>query len=123
MQVYAGIDLHANNNYLGVVDANGKRILKKKLPNDPEVILGTLNPLRDRLSGAVVESTFNWYWLVDLLMDEGYQVHLANPSAIQQGATPPVGSVLVLQPFLNLRMIFDMYPGCNPRYSPISRCV
>ena len=25
MQVYAGIDLHANNNYLGVVDANGKR--------------------------------------------------------------------------------------------------
>ena len=30
------------------------------------------------------ESTFNWYWLVDLLMDEGYQVHLANPSAIQK---------------------------------------
>ncbi|MDF1527431.1 MAG: hypothetical protein P1S59_14480, partial [bacterium] len=26
-------------------------------------------------SGAVVESTFNWYWLVDLLMDAGYQVH------------------------------------------------
>jgi transposase len=32
----------------------------------------------------VVESTFNWYWLVDALMDEGYRVHLANPSAIQQ---------------------------------------
>jgi hypothetical protein len=30
------------------------------------------------------ESTFNWYWLVDGLMDLGYRVHLANPAAIQQ---------------------------------------
>jgi hypothetical protein len=34
--------------------------------------------------GIVVESTFNWYWLVDGLMDSGYKVHLASPSAIQQ---------------------------------------
>jgi len=33
---------------------------------------------------VVVESTFNWYWLVDTLMDDGYTVHLANVSAIQQ---------------------------------------
>jgi transposase len=32
----------------------------------------------------VVESTYNWYWLVDLLMESGYKVHLANPSAIQK---------------------------------------
>ena len=79
MQVYAGIDLHANNNYLGVVDEKGKKILKKKLLNEPETILNALDPLRQELAGIVVESTFNWYWLVDLLMDEGYQVHLANP--------------------------------------------
>jgi transposase len=34
--------------------------------------------------GIVVESTYNWYWLVDLLMEEGYRVHLANPSRVQQ---------------------------------------
>ena len=34
--------------------------------------------------GIVVESTYNWYWLVDGLMEEGYKVHLANPSAIKQ---------------------------------------
>ena len=34
--------------------------------------------------GIAVESTYNWYWLVDGLMEEGYKVHLANPSAIQQ---------------------------------------
>jgi transposase len=31
-----------------------------------------------------VESTFNWYWLVDGLMDAGYAVKLANTAAIQQ---------------------------------------
>jgi transposase len=36
------------------------------------------------MKGVVVESTFNWYWLVDGLMDNGYKVHLANPSAIKQ---------------------------------------
>ena len=84
MQLYAGFDLHANNNYLGVVDANGKRILKKKLSNEPGTILNALDPLRQELVGIVVESTFNWYWLVDLLMDEGYEVHLANPTAMQK---------------------------------------
>jgi transposase len=32
----------------------------------------------------VVESTYNWYWLVDGLMEAGYRVHLANPAAMQQ---------------------------------------
>jgi len=33
---------------------------------------------------VVVESTSNWYWLVDGLMEADYRVHLANPAAIQQ---------------------------------------
>jgi len=52
--------------------------------NDPEVILAALNRFRPELTGVVVESTFNWYWLVDALMDGGYRVHLANPSAIKK---------------------------------------
>jgi transposase len=32
----------------------------------------------------VVESTYNWYWLVDGLMEADYRVHLANPAAMQQ---------------------------------------
>ena len=31
-----------------------------------------------------MESTFNWYWLVDGLMDVGYPVHLANPAAMKE---------------------------------------
>jgi transposase len=36
------------------------------------------------MKGVVVESTYNWYWLVDGLMEASYRVHLANPAAIQQ---------------------------------------
>ena len=84
MQLYAGIDLHASNNFIGVVDEKGKRTFKRKLPNHPEEILLTLGRFQEEMVGVVVESTFNWYWLVDLLGDAGYRVHLANPSAIQK---------------------------------------
>ena len=84
MELYGAFDLHSNNNYLGIIDSNDKRIYKKKLPNDPQIILTTLEPYKDNLEGLVVESTFNWYWLVDLLMDHGYIVHLANPSAVKK---------------------------------------
>jgi len=84
MQLYAGIDLHASNNFIAVIDADGKRMFKKKLPNEAELILSTLGSFQEEMAGVVVESTFNWYWLVDLLGEAGYRMHLANPSAIQK---------------------------------------
>ena len=84
MKLYAGFDLHSNNNYLGIIDEGGSRVLKKKLPNDPERIIKALEPYKDDVEGAVVESTYNWYWLVDHLMEKDYSVHLANPAAIKK---------------------------------------
>jgi transposase len=86
MRLYAAFDLHSSNSYLGISDEKGKRIFKKKLPNDPARIKEALRPFKADIEGIVVESTYNWYWLVDLLKEEGYQVHLANPSKIQQYA-------------------------------------
>jgi transposase len=84
MRLYAAIDLHSRSNYVGILDEGDKRVFKRKLPNDSQTILTALAPFQEALAGIVVESTFNWYWLVDLLMDQGYRVHLANPSAIKQ---------------------------------------
>lgn len=84
MKLYTGFDLHSNNSYVAIINEDGKRIFKKKLPNDPMLIRQTLRPFKDDIKGIVVESTYNWYWLVDLLKEEGYCVHLANPSKIQQ---------------------------------------
>lgn len=86
MRLYTAFDLHSNNSYLGIIDENGKRAFKKKLSNDPAVIIEALKPFQRDIAGIVIESTYNWYWLVDLLMAEGYRVHLANPAEIQKYA-------------------------------------
>lgn len=69
-QLYVGIDLHSNNNYLAIIDEQDKRIYKHRWPNKPDIILAELEPFKKNIVGIVVESTFNWYWLVDILMDE-----------------------------------------------------
>ena len=85
MQLYAGLDLHSRNTYIGIMDEEFKRLFGKRVSNKLPLILSTLDPFRDQLNGVVVESTYNWYWLIDGLMDAGYQcVHLANPSAMKQ---------------------------------------
>jgi len=89
MRLYAAFDLHSSNSYLGIVEENGKRTFKRRLRNEPEMIRETLRPFKTDIVGITVESTYNWYWLVDFLlvdflMEEGYRVHLANPTKIQQ---------------------------------------
>jgi transposase len=84
MKLYSAIDLHSSSNHLAIMNEDMKRVLVKKLANNTQLILDTLAPHREEITGVVVESTYNWYWLVDALMEAGYQVHLANPSAIQR---------------------------------------
>ncbi len=84
MQTYAGIDLHSSNNFVGVINDKDKILYGKRHANRLEDVLRALKPFKNSLQGVVVESTFNWYWLVDGLQENGYPVHLANPSAIQQ---------------------------------------
>lgn len=83
MQTYAGIDLHSSNNYIGVINSKDKRLYGKRHDNNIKQVIRALSPFRKTLQGVVVESTYNWYWLVDGLQDAGFTVLLANPSAIQ----------------------------------------
>ena len=66
-QLYAGIDLHSNNSHVGIIDQDDKRIFHKRLPNQADVILAELAPFREEVVSIAIESTFNWYWLVDCL--------------------------------------------------------
>ena len=84
MTTYAGIDLHSNNIFLGIIDSNNRRLFRKRLANKIDIIKKALQPFKKALAGIAVESTFNWYWLVDGLQDDGYKIHLANPAAIKQ---------------------------------------
>ena len=84
MPLYGSFDLPAKTNHLAIIDGSGKQVLMKKLLNEASVILESLKSMKRRIVDLVVESTYNWYWLVDGLMEKGYRVHLANTAAIQQ---------------------------------------
>ena len=83
-KVMAGIDLHSNNVVIGIMDTEGKRVTSAKLPCDLKEIVKFLAPFKKRLEQVAVESTYNWYWLVDGLQALKYPVVLANPAAMQQ---------------------------------------
>lgn len=81
--LFCGIDLHSNNSVVVISDENDKVLYSKRHPNDLNDILASLSSYQTQLSGVVVESTFNWYWLVDGLQAAGFKVHLANTTAIK----------------------------------------
>ena len=74
---YVGMDLHTRNVQIYVMDVRGKKALEKRVPCDLTMILQTLSPFGEDVSIAI-ESTYNWYWLVDGLMLAGYDVQLAH---------------------------------------------
>ena len=81
---YGAVDLHSNQSFLVLIDEKDQTVWRGRVNNDLELVLLALAPYREQIAGVAVESTYNWYWLVDGLEEEGYKVHLANPSAIKQ---------------------------------------
>lgn len=81
---YIGIDLHSDNSFVAVIDEEDNLVYRKRLPNRLEEILAVIRRFGDEVAGIAVESTFNWYWLVDGLMGAGYKLHLVNTAAVKQ---------------------------------------
>ncbi len=83
-KVVAGMDLHSNNVVIGIMDMDGKRMASQKVPCELEEVVKFLAPFKKRLEKVAVESTYNWYWLVDGLEALKYPVVLANPAGMEQ---------------------------------------
>ena len=83
MRLYAAIDLHSNNSVLVILDETDKIVHERRHPNDLPTILAALAPYRENIQAIAVESTYNWYWLVDGLMDAGYTLKLVNTLAVK----------------------------------------
>jgi transposase len=84
MQLYAAIDLHSNNSMVVVIDGESRTLLARRLPNDLALIVSALRSCPGEMQGVAVESTYNWYWLVDGLTDHGFSVRLVNTAAVKQ---------------------------------------
>ena len=69
MTYYCGIDLHSNNHYVCVIDENDNRVFQRKLDNDARLLIACLAEFKNELLAVAIESTFNWYWLSDALVE------------------------------------------------------
>src|SRR6266852_2546315 len=83
-KVIAGMDLHSNNVMIGIMDIDGKRLASQKVACELKEVVKFLVPYKKRLEQVAVESTYNWYWLVDGLQALKYPVVLANPAGMEQ---------------------------------------
>jgi transposase len=61
-----------------VIDEKISVLVQEKVSNELPCILGLIEPYKETLE-VVVESSFNWYWLVDGLQEAGYEICLAHP--------------------------------------------
>lgn len=82
-KLYGAIDLHSNNNVTVLTDEHDRVVFEKRMPNDLVTVLGYLAAYKEDIEGIAVESTYNWYWLVDGLMDAGHHVELVNTAAVK----------------------------------------
>jgi len=74
---YSGVDLHSDNCYITTLDDSGAVIKQQRIKNISELILDYFHSLPGSHQ-AVVESTTGWYWLNDLLQDNGIELVLAH---------------------------------------------
>jgi transposase len=77
MSFYCGIDLGARKSHLCLINEDDRRLLDKKMCNDLDEMESKLYPSKLSLK-ILVESTFNWEWLVYGLQNRNYDVKLAH---------------------------------------------
>ena len=73
-----GIDLHKRRSHIAALDEQGRKILSRRIDNDPATFLELLAEI-DGESRIALEATYGWEWLADVLEEAGYELHLAHP--------------------------------------------
>jgi transposase len=81
-QQYVGIDLHRRRSVIVRMSGEGDKLSCVRLPNDPIEIAAEMAKAGESPE-VVIEATYGWYWLVDLLQEHGANVHLAHPSGLK----------------------------------------
>lgn len=64
-QYIGGIDLHAENSYICIMDRSGKIYVHCEIPSNKFDLLESFTPYTPNIT-ICCESTFNWYWVADL---------------------------------------------------------
>ena len=110
MVLYSGMDLHGDNVFCTVMDQEYRVVFERRLPNKLDVVMEALEPYRERLAGVAVESTYNWYWLVDGLQAHQYPARLANPARMQENIGLKSANDKTDSRFLAKQMVMGVLP-------------
>src|ERR1700679_3471243 len=79
MQSFLGCDAHKHYSVFVAVDERGKASQPMRIEHNVAAYQRYLDTLPSGTEIAI-ESTGNWYWIVDLMEQAGHTPHLANPS-------------------------------------------
>jgi len=111
-ELYAGADLHGNNVFLSICNADGGNVFRKKVKANLLAVNAALDPYWDRIRVLGVESTFNWYWFVDGLHDQGRNVKLGNPAKMVQYNGIKITNDLSDADWLAEQLRLGIFPEC-----------
>ena len=81
---YVGIDFHRRRSVVVRMSATGEKLSCVRIANDPMAIAAAVVAAGPGPE-VVIEATYGWYWVVDLLQANGARVHLANPQGLNWG--------------------------------------
>lgn len=111
-ELYAGADLHGNNVFLSVCNQEGGNVFRKRVKGNLTSVNAALDPYWDRIKVLGVESTFNWYWLIDGLSDQGRNVKLGNPAKMEQYSGIKITNDLSDADWLAEQLRLGIFPEC-----------
>ena len=78
MSVYVGIDVHRKRSQVAVIDAGGKVLVNRNVPNGVKPVLSVIGGLPAG-TPAAYEAAFGWGWLLELLESYGFEPHMVHP--------------------------------------------
>jgi transposase len=69
---------------VAVTDEEDNKVVDKRIDNNLHITLELLSPYKEQIKAVAIESTFNWYWLADGLVENDYEVQWVNTAAVKQ---------------------------------------
>ena len=111
-ELYAGADLHGNNVFLSICNQDGANVFRRRVKANLDAVNAALDPFWDRIKVLGVESTFNWYWFVDGLIEQGRNVKLGNPAKMEQYSGIKITNDLSDADWLAEQLRVGIFPEC-----------
>lgn len=111
-KLYAGADLHGSNVYLAILDQEGNSVFRRRVKTTIEAVNAALDPFWKQIVVLGVESTFNWYWFVDQLQEQGRNIKLGNPAKMAQYEGIKITNDMTDAQWLAEQLRLGVFPEC-----------